>query len=1218
VGGPRRTHIPSTQDVLLRIVSTAAPGRQAEETIPLSGDAATIGRADDCTIVLQDGSVSRHHAVVEATPAGYRLRDTGSANGVFVAEARVREAPLAHGTRFRVGATLFEFVAPPPPPPPAPPAAFVLRIAASKAPGAAGREFTVSGIVSVGRGDDCTIPLKDNSCSRHHATIQLEGEGFRVTDTASANGVWLEDRRIASEVLAAGQRFRIGDTYLECSPKVVDAETEHTLVMADLGQLMAKVAARRLSDLGESVSLSGAQAMLLDDPAWAYYVVSGKVEVFTVGVKDGRPSGARAHFLTVPEGEALFGMDPQPGGDSAFLASAKTDARIRRIPREALLELAEDQETAAEIVRIIDAWIVRLSRRLVVDIRNRPAADLAFDAGTRADLAPGRRARASSGVAWVDAEPDALLYIGMATLPGDGSGAPCAFPLTPDSWVEPASDQGSPLAFEPRGTAALVTRADVFWPGLDAFHRALCECEFLNKRLALVDEFDRLQSKARQSEAARDAAMDALGAVMAGQTEAVRMAAVGSAKPLLEACRLVAAHQGHTVSPPGDSRTERTLDEQVLAIAAASRFRTRQVALRGEWWKGDQGPMLAVIAQTNSPVALLPKTVRSYECAEPATGETRPVTRELADSLQPLAYTFYRPLPAEKLGVRDLIRIGVRGLAPDFRLLGVMGVVTGLLGALTPYLTGRMVDDAIPQGDRSLLMQLGLAMFLLAIANSAFRITQSVTMLRINTRLSHVLGSGVWDRLLDLPSGFFRQYGAGDLAERAGGINTIRGLISQAGVTAILSALSSVFYLVLMLTYSVQLTMVAILISLVLVAVTTAGNYWQLTHQRKQGGERGKIMSLVLQLIAGVAKVRVCAAENHAFKVWAQQFSTLKRTAFVIGRVQISIGTFTSAFSVLSSLTIFVTLYMLQSSGGVRPFTTGTFIAFTGAFGAFAGGLQTLSDVSLSLLAAVPTYERLKPILETLPETDGTKASPGKLRGEIAVSHLSFRYGLDAPWVIKDVSFSIRPGEFVAFVGASGCGKSTMLRLLLGFERPQSGGVYYDGQDLSSLDVRAVRQQLGVVLQESRLLPTDIFRNIVGSSARTIDDAWEAAAMAGLADDVKQMPMGMHTVVSEGGGTFSGGQRQRLLIARALVNRPKVIFFDEATSALDNRAQAVVTQSMDRMDATRIVIAHRLSTIVNADRIFYFEGGEIKEQGTYKELLAQGGAFAALARRQIA
>jgi ATP-binding cassette subfamily C protein len=266
----------------------------------------------------------------------------------------------------------------------------------------------------------------------------------------------------------------------------------------------------------------------------------------------------------------------------------------------------------------------------------------------------------------------------------------------------------------------------------------------------------------------------------------------------------------------------------------------------------------------------------------------------------------------------------------------------------------------------------------------------------------------------------------------------------------------------------------------------------------------------------------------------------------------------------------------------------------------------------------VPIFERLQPILDAVPESDESKAPPGRLRGEIGVSHLNFRYVEGGPLIVKDMSFKIRPGEFVAFVGSSGCGKSTLLRLLLGFERPLTGAVYYDGQDLGTLDVRAVRQQLGVVLQESRVMPTDIFRNITGATSHTIDEAWEAAEMAGLAEDIRQMPMGMHTVVSEGGGTFSGGQRQRLLIARALVNKPRLIFFDEATSALDNRTQAVVTQSMDRLDATRIVIAHRLSTIVNADRIFYLEGGEVREEGSYEELMAKNGKFAELARRQIA
>lgn len=1204
----------------LRIVSSSLP--KAGETIPIGADRVTIGRADDCTIVLADTAVSRHHAAVERTPAGFRLVDTGSANGVFVDEQRVGEAALSGGTQFRIGTTVFEFLAPLPvaaePTIVAGPQPFLVRIVAAKAADAVGKEYEVSGLVTLGRGADCTIALRDGSASRTHATLQALGdEGYRLADNNSANGVWLEDRRVTEEVLRPGQRFRIGDTFLECHPKQEENEGERTMVMADLGQLMAKVAARRLAEAGEAIAISGSQALLLDDPSCAYYVASGKVEIFTVAVKDGAALGARSHFVTVPTGELLFGMDLAYAGDSGFLASGKGGTAVRRIGRDDLAALAADPDLAREIARLVETWASSLSARLTGDIANRPAIDCSLEPGKPASLAAGQRARAAAGVLWVAAEADTLLYIGMSTLAGDDTGCATWFPLTPQTWIEPAGDSAAAVSLAPHETGALLGDGRL-WGGLDAFHRTLCECEFINKRLALVDEYERLENKARQSDAAQEQALDAIGAVLAGRTEPATMGAAGSLKPLLESCRLVGAAMGLRVVGAGESKVERTLDEQVLAIAAASRCRTRQVALRDEWWRMDQGPLLAVVAETNSPVALLPRGPRRYDWADPVTGTRERVTAERAATLAPFAYSFYRPMPAGKLGVKDLVRLGAHGLAPDFRLILMMGVVTGVFGAVTPYLTGRMIDGAIPQGDRSMLIQLGLAMLLTALANAAFKITQSIAVVRVESRMDYTLQAGLWDRLLDLPSGFFRQFGAGDLAERALGINAIRGVMSRAGVSGILGSFSSIAYLVLMLTYNVQLTLVAIAISLVLVGFTTAGNYWQLRYQRNESAQRGRITSLILQLIAGVAKVRVCAAENHAFKVWAQQFAVQKRTSFAIGQVQNVVGTFGSGFQVLSSLGIFAALYYLQSGSEERAFTTGTFIAFNGAYGSFVGALQALSDASLSVAKTIPTYERLKPILETLPESDVTKVAPGKLRGEISISHLHFRYTPDGPWIIKDVSFSVKPGEFVAFVGASGCGKSTILRLMLGFERPQSGSIHYDGQDLASLDVRAVRQQFGVVLQESRVLPTDIFRNIVGTSARTMDDAWAAAGMAGLADDIKQMPMGMHTIVSEGGGTFSGGQRQRLLIARALVNRPRIIFFDEATSALDNRAQAVVTQSMDRLDATRIVIAHRLSTIVNADRIFYFEAGQIREQGTYEELIAKGGAFAQLAKRQIA
>jgi ABC-type bacteriocin/lantibiotic exporter with double-glycine peptidase domain len=299
--------------------------------------------------------------------------------------------------------------------------------------------------------------------------------------------------------------------------------------------------------------------------------------------------------------------------------------------------------------------------------------------------------------------------------------------------------------------------------------------------------------------------------------------------------------------------------------------------------------------------------------------------------------------------------------------------------------------------------------------------------------------------------------------------------------------------------------------------------------------------------------------------------------------------------------------------------TTGQFVAFNGVFTIVLSSMLALSGVVLDLLIIFPLFQRLRPIIETQPEIDEAKAHPGELSGDVEVYHLSFRYTPDGPLILKDVSLRVRAGEFVALVGGSGSGKSTLLRLLLGFEKPESGAILYDGQELSSLDLREVRQQIGVVLQSSKLMPTDIYRNIIGSHTNlSLNDAWEAARMAGLDRDIKNMPMGMNTVVSEGGGTFSGGQRQRLMVARALVNRPRIVFFDEATSAMDNETQRTVTESLDAMQATRIVIAHRLSTIINADRIFVLQNGELVQTGTYTELMNQPGPFADLAKRQLA
>ncbi len=373
---------------------------------------------------------------------------------------------------------------------------------------------------------------------------------------------------------------------------------------------------------------------------------------------------------------------------------------------------------------------------------------------------------------------------------------------------------------------------------------------------------------------------------------------------------------------------------------------------------------------------------------------------------------------------------------------------------------------------------------------------------------------------------------------------------------------------------------------------------------------------MVLQLLNGLSKLRVAGAETRAFALWSRLFSRQQSKRLASRRVQIALTVFQAVFPVFSSIVIFYCVWHLSETT-FHPLSTGHFIAFTTALAQFFAAALMFTSALQAAASALPAYRRARPILEAKPEADLSKSQPGLLSGAIEFSQVGFSYREGLPSVLNGLSLSIRAGEFIALVGSSGCGKSTLCRLLLGFERPQNGAIYFDGQDLAGLDVQAVRKQIGSVLQSSGLMAGDLFRNIVGDLPLSVNDAMEAARLAGLDDDIRAMPMGLHTMIGEGGIGLSGGQRQRIMIARAIVSRPRIILFDEATSALDNQTQSLVSQNLVQLSATRIVIAHRLSTIVNADRIYFLHRGRIAEEGTYAELIQGNGLFAEFAKRQL-
>jgi ATP-binding cassette subfamily C protein len=478
-----------------------------------------------------------------------------------------------------------------------------------------------------------------------------------------------------------------------------------------------------------------------------------------------------------------------------------------------------------------------------------------------------------------------------------------------------------------------------------------------------------------------------------------------------------------------------------------------------------------------------------------------------------------------------------------------------------------------------------------------------------------------WDRLLSLPTAFFRRFSSGDLAQRAGGIDLIRRILSGATMSAVMTSLFSIFNYGLLFYYSWQLALIATLLILIAVGATMLTAWARIRIQKQIMEVEGRLSGLVLQLLAGMAKLRVTGAESRAFAEWAREFSAQKTLGLRTGRIENRLEVWNSGFPILSAITVFFSLMWLAgeaAEAGVPPLSAGDFVGFNSAFGIVLSQALELSMAAMSVLQVFPIFDRAKPILEEPPEVDTSKLDPGELAGRIEVNHVTFRYLEDQAPILDDVSLTIEPGEFVALVGPSGSGKSTMLRILLGLEKPETGSVYYDGRDIGLLDVQKLRRKIGVVSQNGVVRSGSIFANIVGSSPLTQDDAWRAAKMAGFEDDVKQMPMGMNTIIQQGGMTLSGGQRQRLMIARAIVNRPRVLFFDEATSALDNRTQAIVSRSLEELQATRVAIAHRLTTIQGADRIYVMKGGRIIQQGSYQQLAEQEGLFQELIKRQVA
>jgi NHLM bacteriocin system ABC transporter ATP-binding protein len=698
---------------------------------------------------------------------------------------------------------------------------------------------------------------------------------------------------------------------------------------------------------------------------------------------------------------------------------------------------------------------------------------------------------------------------------------------------------------------------------------------------------------------------------------------------LMTACQTVGQTLGVVVRPAPTSGAAGSgpSKDPLGDLARASGLHVRPVTLGAGWWRDGSGePLLGrLVDESNSPIALVPEkagvswSAPAYRLCD-REGQSQPVDQGLARKLAPTAWTFYRTLPDEPQKMVDLLRfsLSLKDLSRELWTVLAMALLAAIMGLSIPIAAGILVDQVIPEADLLSLGVMCLFLFVLTVSAAIFRVMQGLLVLRIEGRVSASLIPAVWDRLLRLPTRFFGQFTSGDLAWRAMEFTQVFKRVSGAVVTTLVTGLFSFFNLGLLFFYSWKMALVTIALLGLMALVTGMLLAGLLRREISIRRIDGLISGLLLELLGGIITLRTAGAERRAFARWAGRYTERLALSIHARRFSNRIHQWLAVYPILTAMVIYIGAVHLDA-GLLR---TGSFLAFSITFANLMAAVLAVGYTSMGLLDLLPIFERIKPILEERPEFAAAIIEPVRLTGSLALNHVSFRYpGQDqGTKVLDDVSLQVRPGEFVAIVGPSGSGKSTLMRLLLGFETPLSGSVTYDGRELATLDLRDVRRQIGVVLQQAQLMSIDIAGNIVGFAPfLTMDDAWEAARLAGLEEDIRRMPMGMHTLVGEGGGNLSSGQRQRLLIARAIVRRPKILLLDEATSALDNVTQAIVGDSLTNQlrGVTRVVIAHRLDVVVKADRIYVLKDSGIVQSGPYYQLLEEPGPFRELARRQM-
>ncbi len=971
---------------------------------------------------------------------------------------------------------------------------------------------------------------------------------------------------------------------------------------------IAELAARS----GTSVPCAGNLPVQLDDPDSVWFIDRGTVDLFLVEYRDGVEQAAPQHMLRRESGGLLPGVasdvldDKDRGTTLSVLAKGLPGTLLKRLPVSLLSDVHP-----AELADQTDTWLTDITEALARFVGRFPRPNALAEPGLTGTLGPSTLS-VRRGVVWVSQPPrGASLYMDMidqAELAEASGPHEAVIPLTRTSWlslfdeVEVSGQSSETLAKE-----------GVLLPALASFHAVAFALERLNRRLAVVDDANLERERTTSHRTAERAARQRLFNIYDLPLD--RDARVEDSA-LADALEVIGRHQGIEFRVPARSGPSDT-PIGLVDILDSSGVRARRVRFRedGTWWRGDSNALLAFRAEDGQPVALLPAMFGRYREVDPVSKRSVRITADRAEALQQEAWMFYPPLPSGNVTLGDLLGIALHGSARDLLRLVIAGLPGGLIKLLPAIALGFVANHVMAGGSAGALYTVAVALAGFGLLGALLHLLQSTAMMRLEGRSASRVEAAFWDRLMRLPPRILHRYPAGDLAMSGMTFQNLRdglqGLVADSllSIVFLLPVFGVIFF------YDSTLGVITLVFSLASLLVTVALGMRQIAPYGRMISAARRVAGRLFQIVGGIAKLRVENAEGSAFAMWARDYREQKRAELELSELEGQSRAFGAALPFIAAGVLLLAVVTLDD----RDVPVGDFLVVYIVFIVFQSAVARLGESFGTIAATVPAFEQMRPLLAALPEEEVEGEPVERLGGDILFDHISFRYDPDGPLILDDVTIRARPGEFIAIAGESGAGKSTLFRLALGIDQPSAGAVYYDGRDLKHLNLKQVRRKIGSVPQSVRLHPQDLWDNIVAHhEGTTTDEVWQTARTAGIETEIKAMPMGMMTMVGASGSVVSGGESQRVTIARSLIGNPRIMLLDEATNWLDNESQAEVMHNLAVLTSTRIVIAHRLSTLEQADRIYVLQAGKVVQSGSFAELMEVEGVFKELVRRQVA